>query len=424
MKGPFCEMSGRPLSYAVGGQDSPSTSWTSRVAHARACDVGSPSTVFAASAVEASAPLASPSTHAASRPPGDVDFDNLDKTKFFVGGAALFSGVTCCLYPLTVIKTRQMVDGSGSRDGALAVVREILRTRGVSGLYQGFGTVVVGTLPIRAVYLSTLELVRARARDACVALDLPPMAHGAADAAGGAVASSFSQILGVPIDVISQRQMVSGVSVKSNDGSGGVTKLRGYANGAAVFREIFRKEGVRGFYRGFGASVATLVPGSALWWGFYGTYQRIIWHKLVPAEYGGRKDDDTGNALMGTTAPGEGVAEKPAPAKPPESAVIAVQIASGICAGMSSGFLTTPLDIVKTRLQVLSGQPGNEGHTFVSTARALYAEHGASGFLRGVRPRMTSVAIWGTTMVTAYEFLKRLASTDTGNGDSKGRERE
>ena len=89
-----------------------------------------------------------------------------------------------------------------------------------------------------------------------------------------------------------------------------------------------------------------------------------------------------------------------------------VQIFSGVFAGMSSGFLTTPLDIVKTRLQVLSGQPGGEAHTFGSTARALYKEHGAAGFLRGVRPRMTSVSIWGTTMVTAYEFLKRLASAE------------
>ena len=92
--------------------------------------------------------------------------------------------------------------------------------------------------------------------------------------------------------------------------------------------------------------------------------------------------------------------------------MIGVQIASGVCAGMTSGFLTTPLDIVKTRLQVLSGQPGGEAHTFGSTARALYREHGAAGFLRGVRPRMTSVSIWGTTMVTAYEYLKRLAIVD------------
>ena len=171
---------------------------------------------FAASAAEA------PSTSGGAqgggshpRPPGDVDFDNLDKTKFFLGGAALFSGVTTCLYPLTVIKTRQMVGDGLKKNGAFAVAKEVIKTKGVAGLYRGFGTVVVGTVPIRAVYLSVLEITKARARDACVALDLPPMAHGLADAAGGAVASSCSQILGVPVDVLSQRQMVQGVSVRA-----------------------------------------------------------------------------------------------------------------------------------------------------------------------------------------------------------------
>ena len=112
-----------------------------------------------------------------------MDFDNLDKTKFFLGGAALFSGVTTCLYPLTVIKTRQMVGDGLKKNGAFAVAKEVIKTKGVAGLYRGFGTVVVGTVPIRAVYLSVLEITKARARDACVALDLPPMAHGLADAA-------------------------------------------------------------------------------------------------------------------------------------------------------------------------------------------------------------------------------------------------
>ena len=67
-------------------------------------------------------------------------------------------------------------------------------------------------------------------------------------------------------------------------------------------------------------------------------------------------------------------------ATPSDGTLIGVQIASGVCAGASSGFLTTPLDIVKTRLQVLSGQPGGDAHTrFRSTARELYREHGAAG---------------------------------------------
>ena len=40
----------------------------------------------------------------------------------------------------------------------------------------------------------------------------------------------------------------------------------------------------------------------------------------------------------------------------------------------------------------------------------MYREHGAS--MLGVRPRMTSVSIWGTTMVTTYEFLKRTSKID------------
>lgn len=390
--------------FAASSGDAPPASCPPRVARPRR-PLDAPSRfAFAASAAEA------PSTSGGAqgggshpRPPGDVDFDNLDKTKFFLGGAALFSGVTTCLYPLTVIKTRQMVGDGLKKNGAFAVAKEVIKTKGVAGLYRGFGTVVVGTVPIRAVYLSVLEITKARARDACVALDLPPMAHGLADAAGGAVASSCSQILGVPVDVLSQRQMVQGVSVRARDGTGGTKELIGYRNGAHALKETLRKEGVRGLYRGFGASVMTLVPSSALWWGAYGTYQRAIW-AAVPSRMGGEY------ATSGESEKSE--KSHPPRRVPAESTVIGVQILSGVCAGMTSGFLTTPLDIVKTRLQVLSGQPGGEAHTFGGTARALYAEHGAAGFLRGVRPRMTSVSIWGTTMVTAYEFLKRLASVD------------
>ena len=390
--------------FAASSGDAPPTSCPPRVARPQR-PLDAPSRfAFAASAAEA------PSTSGGAqgggshpRPPGDVDFDNLDKTKFFLGGAALFSGVTTCLYPLTVIKTRQMVGDGLKKNGAFAVAKEVIKTKGVAGLYRGFGTVVVGTVPIRAVYLSVLEITKARARDACVALDLPPMAHGLADAAGGAVASSCSQILGVPVDVLSQRQMVQGVSVRAWDGTGGTKELIGSRNGAHALKETLRKEGVRGLYRGFGASVMTLVPSSALWWGAYGTYQRAIW-AAVPSRMGGEY------ATSGESEKSE--KSHPPRRVPAESTVIGVQILSGVCAGMTSGFLTTPLDIVKTRLQVLSGQPGGEAHTFGGTARALYAEHGAAGFLRGVRPRMTSVSIWGTTMVTAYEFLKRLASVD------------
>lgn len=33
-------------------------------------------------------------------------------------------------------------------------------------------------------------------------------------------------------------------------------------------------------YRGFGLSVLTFVPSSALWWGCYGGYQKLLWQQL------------------------------------------------------------------------------------------------------------------------------------------------
>ena len=41
-----------------------------------------------------------------------------------------------------------------------------------------------------------------------------------------------------------------------------------------------RTEGLVWLYRGFGASVATFVPSSGIWWGSYGAYQKFLWQQL------------------------------------------------------------------------------------------------------------------------------------------------
>lgn len=42
--------------------------------------------------------------------------------------------------------------------------------------------------------------------------------------------------------------------------------------------------------------------------------------------------------------------------------------------------------------------------------RGLLREDGARGLLRGSAPRMASSALWGTAMVSTYEFLKRICA--------------
>lgn len=47
-----------------------------------------------------------------------------------------------------------------------------------------------------------------------------------------------------------------------------------------AIRKVMKTEGLRGLYRGFGLTVLTQPPASALWWGAYGAAQHIIWRYI------------------------------------------------------------------------------------------------------------------------------------------------
>ncbi|PWA57751.1 solute carrier family 25 member 44 [Artemisia annua] len=72
----------------------------------------------------------------------DIDWEMLDKSKFFFLGAALFSGT---LYPTVVLKTWQHVVVKDTPCFKMAV--SILRHDGFKGFYRGFGTSLMGTIP-------------------------------------------------------------------------------------------------------------------------------------------------------------------------------------------------------------------------------------------------------------------------------------
>lgn len=285
----------------------------------------------------------------------------------------MFSLITGALFPLTVVKTRMMaLDGAPSGlSGAVATAREVVRADGVRGLYRGFGTVLFGAIPARIMYLGALESSKAgvaRALHRWSALPEAAVASSASFVAGGA-ASLAGQLVIVPVDVVSQRLMIAGGPS---------------INGWTLARRIVAQEGFRGLYRGFGASVATFAPSNAIWWSAYGGWQAFLWERW-----------DGG--VSGASAPRT------------ESEILGVQIVAGVLTGCTSASLTTPLDVVKTRLQTREAGPGV---TWRATAAELLRAEGAAGFFRGVAPRMVSSSIWGTAMVTTYEFLKRLCVLD------------
>eukprot|EP00850_Spirogloea_muscicola_P021272 SM000243S08573 [mRNA] locus=s243:135354:137272:+ [translate_table: standard] len=363
-------------------------------------------------------------------PAAEVNWDRLDKTKFFVVGAGLFSGVSAALYPISVVKTRLQIAGGGGGAAAATAVgtaQAILRAEGVAGFYRGFGTVVAGTIPGRAVYMSTLELTKAAALRATEGGALPEATRAAlASSAAGMTASLSTQAVFVPIDVVSQRLMVQGA------GEPGGTRYKG---GVDAFRTIIRTEGVRGLYRGFGMSVVTYAPSSAVWWGSYGASQRLFWRCaslrrarrsrlegavafrrlcelcLIPQGFTATLTAAAvfgwGCSWLGYSSESSATLQQPAP--PSHAMVMGVQAFGGTCAGGVAALVTTPLDVIKTRLQVMQREGG--GRPSVSdTVRRLVRDEGLRGFYRGLGPRWASMALWGTAMITTYEFLKRLSA--------------
>jgi solute carrier family 25 protein 44 len=97
--------------------------------------------------------------------------------------------------------------------------------------------------------------------------------------------------------------------------------------------------------------------------------------------------------------------------RPDTKTVMAVQGVSAAMAGGMSALITMPLDTIKTRLQVLDGdENGRRGPTVMQTVRSLVKEGGWMACYRGLGPRWASMSVSATTMITTYEFLKRLSA--------------
>ncbi|XP_042507400.1 solute carrier family 25 member 44-like [Macadamia integrifolia] len=320
--------------------------------------------------------------------PSDIDWKMLDKSKFFFLGAALFSGVSATLYPVVVLKTRQQV----SQTQVSRMAFSILRHEGIRGLYRGFGTSLMGTVPARALYMTALEVTKSSVGTATIRLGIPePTAAVIANAAAGVSAAMAAQFVWTPIDVVSQRLMVQGCTGNSNSPSLTLCK---YSGGIDAFRKILYADGFRGLYRGFGLSILTYAPSNAVWWASYSMAQRLVWGGY--GCYFCKKEKDSSSS---------------ASFRPDSKTVVAVQGVSAAMAGGISAVITMPLDTIKTRLQVLDGmENGNRPPTVGQTVRNLVKEGGWAACYRGLGPRWASMSMSATTMITTYEFLKRLSA--------------
>ncbi|CAG9768339.1 unnamed protein product [Ceutorhynchus assimilis] len=299
-----------------------------------------------------------------------IEWHMMDKTKFFPLSMLSSFSVRCALYPLTLIKTRLQVQKHNDMyNGMLDAYGKIYRYEGVSGLYRGFWISSVQIVS-GVFYISTYEGVRHVLAQKNIDSRLRALA-------AGGCASLVGQTIIVPFDVMSQHLMMIGtVSKKGNvafnplgiNNSPDRSKL---AITAELTRRIFKMDGIKGFYRGYLASLLAYVPNSALWWGFYHFYQEELF-KIIP----------------------------------PYVSHLLIQTVAGTLGGFTTTIITNPLDIVRARLQV------QRIESMRMVFRDLWREEGLWMFSKGLSARLVQSATFSFSIILGYETIKRVSVND------------
>lgn len=163
----------------------------------------------------------------------------------------------------------------------------------------------------------------------------------------------------VPSDVIVQRLQVANSPYKSS---------------FDAIRKIYKDEGVKGFYRGLGATFVVSVLASSIWWMAYENVKYLLYHpSILPYLIFSKSSDEKSTDVHRLP-----------------------QFAAGFVAGTVTSTCVNPLDVVKTRIQT------QHIHTLGMTSstvmyknifhglKCLWHEEGAHGLMRGLLPKLMS----------------------------------
>nr|XP_009595343.1 S-adenosylmethionine carrier 1, chloroplastic/mitochondrial isoform X2 [Nicotiana tomentosiformis] len=217
----------------------------------------------------------------------------------------------------------------------------------LKGLYSGLAGNLAGVLPASAIFVGVYEPAKQKLLK-MLPENLSAVAHLTAGALGG-IAASFVR---VPTEVIKQRM-----------------QTRQFASAPDAVRLIVSKEGFKGLYAGYGSFLLRDLPFDAIQFCIY--EQLRIGYKLAA-----KRDLND-----------------------PENAVI------GAFAGALTGAITTPLDVIKTRLMVQGS--ANQYKGIVDCVRIIVAEEGAPALLKGIGPRVLWIGIGGSIFFGVLERTKR-----------------
>ena len=320
-------------------------------------------------------------------PPKDGTELSVGTTMVASSIAGFASRIPC--HPIDTCKARMQV--SKAKQGFFAVARQTLQMDGFRGLYSGLGVTLFAG-PALCLYLTTYE-VSVDAMGRTKALDGVP--RFAKDLTGGLVAEAVSCVMWVPIDVLKERMQVQSLSAHGR-------KYFGTFHGLA---RIFREEGLGGIYKGYGATLASFGPYSAFHLAFYQQLKQVALDRT-----------------RGTTVTTQGSATPQGTDPQQEKLPFLLNLVVGAAAGAAAGWLTSPLDMAKLRIQVERaararqqaggqevGQAAAFGFNYTSVfggVRTIMREEGLTALWKGAMARCGFMAPYSAISLSTFEWLK------------------
>ncbi|KAM0325698.1 hypothetical protein ACHAQA_006998 [Verticillium albo-atrum] len=288
--------------------------------------------------------------------------------EIYAAGAAAAFTVDCLIYPLDTLKTRyqsqDFVKAYASSPGGP-------KPQLYRGLYQGIGSVILATLPAAGIFFATYESMK-RTISVAVPAAPQPLVHSSASA----IAEMASCVVLAPAEVIKQnaqmlRQKASGLGARK---STSIEALRHVTSSGASKR----------LFSGYTALVARNLPFTALQFPIFEYTRQRIWESRHP----GWAHDSHG--------------------------LVETAIVNGVSAGSAGGFaawITTPSDVVKTRLMLSAGDDSSGAGPKTSksswaVAQEVYRSHGMKGLFRGGGLRASWTALGSGLYLGTYEMSK------------------
>ncbi|KAJ7517679.1 hypothetical protein O6H91_21G034900 [Diphasiastrum complanatum] len=317
--------------------------------------------------------------------------------EFLWGGLAGAFGETI-MHPVDTLKTRIQSAGQFGyqqqrQTNIRNVLKSVLATDGIGGLYRGIIPGMAGSLVTGATYFGFIESTKGWLEEKRPHL-AGPWAHFLAGAAGDTLGS----VIYVPCEVIKQRMQVQGsrkaweqaysrAAIPSSKLS--VTNVY-YSGLFHATRFILKHEGWKGLYAGFFSTLARDVPFAGFQIMFYEAFREAV-------ERGHRKW-----YLKGLSKSNQH-----------EFSSYEEFLLGGAAGGLSA-FLTTPLDVIKTRLQVQGTSMRYK--SWHDALQVIWRTEGFRGFFKGCVPR---VVWWCPASALTFMAVEKLRRQFNGNMHTK-----